>query len=97
MGIEYRAAIVVGLPKEEMEVVLEDVDDPYDIGLEHFSPYYDAPYRAGVFGIAVVETADYQEREIDPGKFGVDLRAAQHEFHRITGKAGKLYVTPIGH
>lgn len=97
MGVEYRAAIVVGLPKEELEDLLDEYDDPSgDSGLEHFPPYYDADYSEGVWGISVVETPDYTEREIDTGEFGVKLRAAQHKFHALTGKAGKLYVTPVG-
>lgn len=96
MSINYRAAIVVGLPKEDMPHVFEGLLDPYDSGLGHFSPYFDAPYHYGVFGIAVIETDDHCEEEIDTGNFGVKLRDAQHKFHAITGLAGKLYLTPVG-
>lgn len=97
MGVEYRAAVVVGLPEEELEEYFKQFEDYYGSELEHFSPYYDAPYSAGVHGIAVIMTSNYQEKQIDAGEFGVKLRAAQHEFHRLTGLAGQLYVTPIGY
>lgn len=99
MGIEYRAAIVVGLPKNEFGDFTDTIDwqeDLDDIGLQHFPPYFDASLTSGVIGVEVLHSPDYYAQEIDPGKFGVDLRDAQHKFHAITGLAGKLYLTPVG-
>lgn len=92
MGITYSAAIVVGLPIDEMEHGEGGYWDDEGI-LEHIPNYYDS--QEGIVGVYVASSGDYSFREIDTD-IDVALSNAKEEFKRITGKNGKAYITCRG-
>lgn len=90
MSTEYRAAIVVGLPRDEIDN--QDLIDDDD--LEIFPPYYDGG-ADGLAGLEYADTPDYRAREIE-----IDvarLEELKKEFRELTGQEPKVYLTPIGH
>ena len=96
MGIEYSARIIVGLPHEDLEEFLQDVEDPYDVGLYMVSPYFDADYCDCLFGVLVQKCYDYSYSEVDESKWSENVAAAHKKFTELTGKVGKLYLSTYG-
>ncbi len=96
MGVEYSARIVVGLPHEELEEFLQDMEDPYDLGLYIVSPYYDADYCDCLFGVLVQSCNDYSYVQLNTNKLMLDTDEAQRKFKEITGKEGRLYLSTYG-
>jgi len=96
MGVEYSARIIVGLPHEELEEFLQDVEDPYDMGLYVCSPYYDADYHDSLFGIIVEYCDDYSYTKIDEHSWEEKVSEAHKRFKEITGKMGTLYLSTYG-
>jgi hypothetical protein len=90
MGIEYKAAIIVGLPRDEIESEDEDVIE----SLDQCPPYYGGGDQA-IIGVVVVSSPDYAAKEFAWDQAAVD--AAMATFHKKTGQVGKLYLTPVGH
>jgi hypothetical protein len=88
MGIEYSAALIVGLHRDEIED--EDLIDE----LDQAAPYYDGGDEA-IVGVYVERTGDYQALEITLDQAKVD--AAKAKFRELTGQDGKLYLTPRGY
>lgn len=93
MGVEYRAAIVVGLPYDELpKDTRDELLDREE--LDAFSPYFDAPHEHCLCGFPIQETDDYQFAEMDFSLDGVDeLRI---KFKTLTGLTPKTYLTPYG-
>ena len=96
MGVEYSARILVGLPHEDLEEFLKDVDDPYDVGLYVCSPYYDASYGASLFGILVSHCDDFGYTEIDEFSWSEKVTKAHQQFAKITSKKGVLFLSTYG-
>lgn len=96
MGIEYSARIVVGLPHEELEEFLKDVEDPYEVGLYMVSPYFDADYCDCLFGMLVETCYDYSYTEIDTVNWENNVEDAHKKFTKVTGKVGRLYLSTYG-
>lgn len=93
MGVEYRAAIVVGLPYDKLPK--ETRDDLIDNEtLQSFSPYFDAGRDDCVFGFPLQETDDYQFAVMDYSL--EDILKLSAKFKAITGLDAKTYLTPYG-
>jgi hypothetical protein len=91
MGMYYKAKLIVGLPKDEIESDDEDMVDD----LDRACSYYDCDEDSMIVGVEVESTGDYQAKEIrlDMAK----VAAAETEFRRLTGQDGKLYLSPHGY
>lgn len=110
MGVEYRAAIVVGLPYSDMGEFLdekcqpqgdeEDDRDPRDVleelDLAWVSPYYDANLSDCVIGYAVDESGDYCETELNLKELETDVAKYKALFKKTTGLDAKVYLMPYG-
>jgi hypothetical protein len=88
MGIEYSAALIVGLHRDQI-----DAEDQVE-QLDQAAPYYDGSDEA-IVGVIVERTGDYQAKEITLDQANVD--AAMAKFRELTGQDGKLYLTPRGY
>lgn len=97
MGVEYSARIVVGLPHDELEDFLEGTEDPYGLGLDMVSPYFDADYAECLFGVIVQSCNDYScYVELDINLLMHNIYEAQRKFKEITGREGCLYLSTYG-
>lgn len=90
MGMDIRAKMIYGLPYEEMEELVEDLDDLLDDGeLDYASPYYDAPLEDWIVGIEVGNT------HLNSDSLSMAVAEARACFERITKEdCGKIYVRP---
>lgn len=90
MGIEYKAAIMVGLPREAFMDLdqLEEWLDNED--LEVCAPYYDA-----IVGLHYRTSADYAAIELVWDQGLIDRKLA--EFKELTGMDGKVWLSPLGY
>ena len=93
MGISYCAAIVVGLPTEEVEFEQEFAEDN---GLDTFSPQYDAAWEDCLVGIPVVQTRDYSWKPVYPNDLRSDIEKAEIKFKKTTGLDARIFVTTLG-
>lgn len=91
MGMYYKAKLIVGLPKEEIESEDEDMVDD----LDRACGYYDCDEGSMIIGVEVESTGDYQAKEISLDAAKID--AAKAEFRKLTGQDGKLYLSPHGY
>jgi hypothetical protein len=91
MGMYYKAKLIVGLPKDEIESEDEDMVDD----LDRACGYYDCGEDSMIVGVEVESTGDYQAKAItlDMAK----VQAAEAEFRKLTGQDGKLYLSPHGY
>ncbi len=96
MGVEYSARIIVGLPHEELEEFLQDVEDPYDVGLYVCSPYYDASYSDSLFGVLVEHCDDFSYTQINEQTWQEKVSKAHDQFYKLTGERGILYLSTYG-
>lgn len=92
MGIDYRAAVFVGLPREEIQNrELIETDE-----IEVCPPYYDgtgAGYAIAGFEYKGSETYCASEFDWDQSKVD-ELKA---EFKELTGQEAKVYISPYGY
>jgi hypothetical protein len=93
MGVSYRAAIVVGLPTEEVEF---DQEAAEEMELETFSPYYDAGWEDCLVGIPVAQTGEYSWKTIHPNDLRTDVERAEIKFKKATGLTARVFVTTYG-
>jgi len=91
MSVDYRAVIIVGLPKDELGLEYNEIEDA---GLEFVPRYYDA--QDGIVGIVVCESGDYSYEEIAPDLTDA-ICQADKTFTDATGKDGKLYLSTQGY
>ena len=92
MGIDYRAAVFVGLPRGEIENQELFEDEQLDV----CPPHYDGnseDYAIAGFEYAGSETYGASEFEWNPAKID-ELKA---EFHKLTGQTAKIYLSPYGY
>lgn len=94
MGMYYKAKLVVGLPYGELVFDLEDEDDLLD-ELDRASPYYDCDQDDMIFGVEIAATSDYSHQEFTYDQAKVD--SAKLEFKELTGKEGRLFLSPHGY
>lgn len=91
MGIFISAAVVVGLPWDDVpEEIREDCEE---WGLEKFFPYYDASREHCLIGILVEGTGDDCYKKIT-SELAKTIEGAKSLFNAYTGLEGKIYVTP---
>jgi len=95
MGVEYRAAIVVGLPYNDFS---EDKHQLFeDETLEMFGPYFDAGWDDSLFGFSLVQSGDYSATEFVMSlELANKLATISAKFKDITGLEAKTYLTPVG-
>ena len=91
MGIEYSAAVVVGLRQSDFDhnVAYEDLAD--NGNLERFAPYYDAPSEECIYGLPVEISGDYSYTTLDLSQSVLD--DLTQEFIKLTGHTPKLWLT----
>lgn len=89
MGIEYKAAIVVGLHAGGFTNA--DVRE----SLEQFAPYYDG-YDVGLFGVEVVSTGEFSAAEL-PHDLDTRIKQAKAKFEQLTGQDGEVWITPVSY
>ena len=92
MGIDVSAVLIYGIPYEKMyEVYLKQHPEEgigfhewlEDNNFDSASPYFDSDDSDRVFGIII---AGY--------KIDVAIQDAERDFLQLTGKLGKLYISP---
>ena len=94
MGIYYQAVIFYGLPYEELEGSVENLEEMTDNGeVDTVSPYYDAPQDEGLVGFMVEASPDYGWTEIYKGNY---FEEAKRRFEEVFGRPGKLYISTHG-
>lgn len=99
MGIRYSAAIVVGLPYEELcsDDFLEkhDYDDwASEHDIEDVSPYYDADREDWVVGFICKRSPDFAWSTFEWDQAMVD--ELKQRFNELTGKEARVFITPYG-
>jgi len=94
MGIDYEAAIMVGLPRGDIEC--EDIADLiYEEELEVCPPYYDGSDDDGaIVGLTYKVSGTYQASEFKWDQTLVD--ALKTEFKKLTGQDAKVWLSPLG-
>ncbi len=108
MGIDVAAALVIGLPYEEIYEVYEhqiekgtaascqtqDFQDWWEENsLSRFSPWYDAESSACLYGYGVAYSGDYSASVVE--QFDLDtIHGLMEAFYKLFGKKAKLYITP---
>lgn len=98
MGIDYSAAIVVGLPASEFdENFINDLDENYAWGesLDRIPPYYDAPTEDCIIGYYYLYSGDYSARAIALGDLA-KLEELKARFRTETGYEPEVWITPVG-
>lgn len=99
MGVEYRAVIIVGLRRKDIENIegLRDKDDEFIGGLEDCSPYYDGwGEDNNVIGITVAQSPDYGNDEIHFEELAVAIQSAKELFKDATSQDAKVYISTSG-
>lgn len=106
MGIDYSAAVIVGLPFEDIEEKILDMigeneeyqdmdfyDVVYELGLDRVSPYFDASNDACIYGFIIHSTHHYCYEEI---KLDESYQEQIQEFEELFGLTPKVYLSPYG-
>ena len=102
MGIDVGAMLIYGLPYEDIHVIYleqhpeEDIDFQdwiEELELVSASPYYDSSYSDRIFGVIVEQSGEYYCKT-SLYKIDVAIQAAERDFEKLTGKYGKLYISP---
>lgn len=99
MGVDYSAKLIYGLPSEEVPELLDDSEGDYayyDLGLDRVSPYFDSDQDAWIIGVTIAKSRDYTPTEVNLEELPAKLEAAKKKFFEVTGKEGKLYLSPHG-
>ena len=103
MGIDVSAVLIYGIPYEEMyEVYLKQHPEEgigfhewlEDNNFDSASPYFDSSYSDRVFGIIVDSAGYYSYAETSIDVINENLKQAIKDFSELTGKLGKLYISP---
>lgn len=93
MGIDTGSALVVGLPFDDVVDCSDEYYEKYDGCLSLVSPWFDCDHDDTLLGI-ILYGKDFAYQEIDETTLMQKITAAQHQFKKLTGKDGKLYVSP---
>ena len=101
MGIDYRAAIVVGLPREQLESgskFKEDDDEFQDWveehGMEFIAPYYDG-YDNALVGYVYKISPDYGRSLVQ--WIPDEVEELKQTFEDVTGKEAEVYLSVYGY
>lgn len=94
MGINYKAAIVVGLQQCDLE--FDELEEHLDDGtLRRCPPYYDgSDADDAVVGFIYRQSGAYCSGEIEWDQAQIDKLKA--DFKAITGQDAKVFLTPVG-
>lgn len=103
MGIDVSAVLIYGIPYEEMyEVYLKQHPEENIAfhewveanGFDSASPHFDSDYSDRVFGINIDSAGYYSYAETSIDVINESLKQAIKDFSELTGKLGKLYISP---
>ena len=93
MGINVSAVLIVGLPSEELGDYTYYSEVLEGLGLSTFSPYFDSDFSDWIIGIDVAYSGDYCCSEVGD-YLDRHIEEAKQEFFTLTGKHGKLFISP---
>jgi len=95
MGVDYQAAIMVGLPRGKLANI-EDLEDMLDKEeLECCAPYYDGDGDdSAIVGLPYKISDTYAPRTMEWDQSKIDKLKA--EFYRLTGLRAKIWLSPRG-
>ena len=93
MGIDTSAALIVGLPSEQLGDYTYYSEVLEGLGLSTVSPHFDSDFSNWIIGITVAYSGDYDYCEV-MGGLDWNIEEAKREFLTLTGKHGKLYISP---
>ncbi len=96
MGVDYQAAIMVGLPHCEFgyDEDLSDFLEDYD--MELCAPAYDCgDADDAIAGFVYACSGSYQSKELDWNQDVIDRLKAK--FKEITGEDARVYLSPWGY
>jgi hypothetical protein len=101
MGIDYRAAVVVGLPREQVESngKFDDERDDFqdwaeEHGMEFVAPYYDG-YDDALVGYVYRISPDYGRSIVRWAPDEVEELKAT--FREVVGKDAEVYLSVLGY
>ncbi len=100
MGIDYQAAIMIGLPQGNIEYNEDEYEDLSDFlnehGMELCAPSYDGDDADdAIAGFVYKCTGSYQSDELDWNQAEIDKLKAK--FKEITGEDARVYLSPWGY
>ena len=92
MGIDYRAVVVVGLPRDQFIEVEHFLEWAEDKGLDICPVSYDS--GDGIVGLVYAKSPDYWYSEFtyDPQR----VAEMKQEFKDSTGMEAKVYLSSMG-
>ena len=95
MGVEYSAALVVGVLGSELsKAELKDyVCTSEQLG--SFAPYFDAPLEECVIGVEVLRTGEYDYEEVCVDSLDDKIEKAKEEFGYVCEIEPSVYLTPV--
>jgi hypothetical protein len=95
MGVDYNAAIMIGLPRGELSH-LQDLEDMLDEEeLEVCAPYYDGDSDDNaIVGFPYQVSGTYRPSTMEWDQAEVDKQKAR--FKRVTGREAKVWLSPMG-
>lgn len=97
MGIEYKAAIIIGLPAKNLVSSEDDFYENYEgSNLKLVPLYYDAPFDYSYIGLVVYEI-EYGALEISLAEAHMRLYKAMEDFRKETGRSGKATLCTWGY
>lgn len=97
MGIEYKAAIIVGLPAKDLVTDEGDFNNNYGESKLKLVPlYFDASIKDSYIGIVVYEI-EYGALEISLVEAQMRLYKAMDDFRNETGRSGKTTLCTWGY
>lgn len=92
MSTSVSACLIVGMPVDELGW---DLDFAALAGMETFQPYYDASMADSLVGMVVQCSPEYgYVAAPEKYKFDEAVSIVFAKFLALTGKVGKLYLTP---
>lgn len=96
MGVDYKAAVIVGLPRREFEDYDQLQEWLNNEDLECCPPYYDGCGAAStIIGKFMQLSGDYKPAEFN---YSVDeVESMKNEFKLLTGKEAKIWISPYGY
>ncbi len=94
MGVDYRAVIVVGLRRRD----IENFDEFLGGQLEEISTNFAGNGEDhNVIGIRVAHTPDYDNEQILLTELSEAIWKAETEFKELTGQDAKIYLSVYGY
>lgn len=94
MGITHSAALVVGLPFDQLPKKFQDIDAIEDADLEIFGAYYDCGYSDSLIGYSIKEV-EGSYATIQSPEFTYQCDRYMEKFIALVGEAPKIYLTTV--